>query len=124
MIETIFLMLLVVFACLGICDFIHMIVSAVLTPKVKTKKYSIVSLKSGFAAEQLRYFYDKINWYGGDFCDEVICLVDDLSDLETSACECYCYKGNIHLCRLDNLIAQINFLETGEFDEGQNSTKE
>ncbi len=122
MIKAIFLTLSVIFACLGICDFIHTVKSALSMPKIKPKKYCVVFLNSGCAAEQLKYFSDNYRWYGGEYYDELVGVIDDLSDIEASSCESFCYCGNIHLCRFENIIGQFNYLETGEFDEGKYST--
>ena len=116
MISGILFVLLTVFGCLGICDFIHIIRSAVLRPGVGTDKYFIVYLRPDAASDQLRYFSDKLRWYGSEFCDKLICIADDLSDVEASSCENFCYGGNIYLCRLENIKEQLNYLKTGESD--------
>lgn len=122
MIKAVLLTLCVIFACLGICDFVHAVKSALSLPKIKPKRYCVFFLNSGCAAEQLRFISDKHRWYGSEYCDELVGMVDDLSDVEAASLESFCYGGNVHLCRFENIIEQLNFLETGEFDEGQYDT--
>ena len=119
MIKGILFTLLVVFACLGFCDLFYILRSVLLAPGIKNKKYCVVFLKSGEAVNQLRFLSDKLRWYGNEFCDELIGIVDDLDDTQISECESFCYGGNIYLCRFENIIGQLSYLETGDFDEGQ-----
>ncbi|MBO4693216.1 MAG: hypothetical protein J5659_02330 [Clostridia bacterium] len=118
MIKGILFALLVVFSCLGLSDFIYTVRSAMLRPYRKIQDYCVVFLKPGIAKEQMRYYSHKMRWYGNAFCDKMIGIVDLLGDVEISSLESFCYGGNIYLCRLNNIFSQLNYLETGEFDEG------
>ncbi len=116
MIKAVLVTFLIVFACLGLCDCIHAVISVFLMPDVRTSRHCVVFLKPGCATEQLRWLSGELRWYGTEFCDDVIGVVDKLSDVEISACESFCYKNQVFLCRLDNLENQFNFLETGEIN--------
>ena len=117
MIKALLLTFAIIFAALGICDFIHTLRSGIMFPDIKTKKYCVLFLKSGHAVSQLRYFAFKIRWYGSEFCDGLIAVSDDLLETEYAACERFCYGLNIRLCRFENMDSVINELEIGVSDE-------
>ena len=117
MIKTLILTVAAVFACLGICDFLHTVKLFLLFPGIKTSSYCVVFLKGDYAIDQLRYLADKHRWYGDEYCGRIIAVADDLSDTQIAACERFCYGLNIYLCRFENIGPVINSFEVGEFDE-------
>lgn len=117
MIEAVLLTVAVIFAALGICDFIHTVRSLFLVPEVKTESFCVVFLKSGYAQDQLRYFAAKLRWYGNEYCNRIIAVTDGLSERDAALCEKYCYCSNICLCRLDEVQEKLDFI-IGETDEG------
>lgn len=117
MIEAILLTVAVVFAVLGICDFIHTVRSFFLFPEIKTESFCVLFLKDGYAQNQLRYFAAKLRWYGNEYCNKIIAVTDDLRDTEIAMCERYCYCSDICLCRLDEICEKLNFI-IGETNEG------
>ena len=122
MIKAIFLTLTVVFASLGICDFIHTLRSALLFPDVKANKYCVLCLKHGHAICQLRYYSFKLRWYGNEYCNNLIAVTDDLCETEIAACERFCYGSNIYLCCFNDISLLINRFEVGETDEERLNT--
>ena len=116
MIKAILLTLMVVFACLGISEFIHTIKSMCLYSGVKSNNYCILILRHGFSAGQLRYYAYKLRWYGNEFCDRIIAITDDLNESEIADCEKYCYGANIFLCNYSQMSLIINSFETGEIN--------
>lgn len=118
MIKAIFLTLTVVFASLGICDFIHTLKTIFLFPEVRVNSYSVLFLKSGHAVSQLRFFAAKLRWYGSEYCDRIIAVTNDLDDVEAAACERFCYGSNICLGRLEDICDKLNNFEVGVTDEG------
>ena len=118
MIDMIFLSVAVIFAALGICDFLHTVKSAFLFPGVKTESVCIVFLREEYALCQLRFFAAKLRWYGSEYCDKIIAVTDGLSETAASSCERFCYGANIYLCRFGELSEKLNCL-IGEADEGK-----
>ncbi|MBO4433239.1 MAG: hypothetical protein J5852_06905 [Clostridia bacterium] len=109
MIEAILLTLAVVFASLGICEFLHTVKTAFLFPGIKTKNYCILFLKTEYAVCQLRFFAAKLRWYGSEYADGIIAVTDELSKSELASCERFCYGANIRLCRfgdIENIIGE------------------
>ena len=113
MIEAILLTVAVVFAALGICDFLHILKTLFLFPGIKTENYSLVFLKRGYAICQLRFFAAKLRWYGDEYANGIIAVTDELSQSESALCERCCYGANIRLCSFNDLNNII-----GEIDEG------
>ena len=113
MIEAVLLTFAVVFASLGICDFLHTIKTVFLFPGIKTNSFCIVFLKPEYAVCQLRFFAAKLRWYGGEYADGVIAVTDKLSQSELASCERCCYGANIRLCRFSDIKKVI-----GETNEG------
>lgn len=116
MINTILLTVAVIFAALGICDFIHTVKAVFLYSGVKTENYCIIFLKRGSAIAQLRFFSYKLRWYGDEFCKRIIAVSDDIDSNEYAACEKFCYGENIYLCEFNAIPSLINSLSTGETD--------
>ncbi|MBO7519737.1 MAG: hypothetical protein J6T73_03065 [Clostridia bacterium] len=111
MIEAFLLTLAVIFASLGICDFLHTLKTALLFPGIRTKNYCVVFLKAEYAVCQLRFFSAKLRWYGDEFADGIIAVTDELNKSEIALCEKYCYGANIRLCRfcdINNTIGETN----------------
>lgn len=116
-IEAVFFTVIVIFASLGFCDIIHAVKSARLFPGVKSRNFLVLILKPGYAEEQLRFFSDKLRWYGSEFCEGVLAVTDGLDCIETAACERYCYGFGIRLVTLENISPVLNGFETDETDE-------
>lgn len=114
MVEAIFLTLAVVFASLGICDFLNTVKTAFLFPGIKTKCLCVVFLKAEYAICQLRFFSAKLRWYGSGFADGIVAITDELDPGEIAVCERYCHGANIRLCRFCDINNTI-----GETDETQ-----
>ena len=114
MIEALLLTFAVIFASLGVCEFLHTLKTAFLFPGIKTKSCCVIFLRTQYAICQLRFFAAKLRWYGSEFADGVIAVTDELSQNEIALCEKYCYGANIRLCRLGDIINKI-----GDKDEGK-----
>lgn len=119
MIKAIILTITVVFAALGLCDFIYTVKSMFFYSGVKSDNYLIVFLENGNAYSQLKYYSYKLRWYGDEFCDRIIALTDSLSEIELAECEELCYGTKIYLCHFKNIISVINSFKMGEIDEKQ-----
>ncbi len=118
-IEAVLFTAITVFAALGLCDIIHIIRAAFLMPDVKPKSFTVLFLKRGHAADQLRCFSEKLRWYGGEFCDGIAAITDELDSIETATCERYCYGSDIRLMTSENISALLDGFGIGETDEKQ-----
>lgn len=118
MIEAVFLVIAVIFAALGLCDFLHILKTVRLFPGIKTLSYCIIALREGYAQNQLRFFASKHRWYGNEYCDKIIAVTDDLEATELASCERYCYGTGIYLCRLGEIDGILKS-EIGETDVKQ-----
>ena len=118
MIEALLLTLAVVFASLGLCDFLHTLKTMFLFPGIKAESYCIVFLKPEHAACQLRFLAFKLRWYGSEFADGIIAVTDELSERERALCEKYCYGANIRLCRFCDINSVIGEKDEGRYNAG------
>lgn len=119
MVKAILLTITVVFAALGLCDFIYTVKSMCFYSGVKSDNCFIFFLRSGNAYGQLKYYSYKLKWYGDEFCDKIIALTDDISAIEMADCEKFCYGNKIYLCHFKDIKKVINSFGIGEIDEKQ-----
>ncbi len=82
-------------------------------PKVKISNYLIVTLKKGFAVNQLDFLWQKIKWHGDSFANGIIAVLDDLDDYEIFACNEFAKNKRIALC-FKNSLSKCSFLSQGE----------
>lgn len=124
MIKAILLTLTVIFAVLGLCDIIYTVKTMLLYSGVKSDNYLVVFLRKGYAYSQLKFYSYKLRWYGNEFCDRIIALTDNLSEMEIADCEELCYGTRIYLCNFVDIKSVINSFNIGETGEKQSDCDE
>lgn len=117
---AVFVVLILIFASLGICDIIHAVKSALLFPDEKPVCYCVINLKSGCALQQLKFLSERKRWYGSEFCDKIFAIGDSLDILEKSYCENFTYGSDIYVCDSDSLSGFINGIEFEEVNGKEN----
>ena len=106
MVKSIIIIVLFLFAISGICDFLFFLRKIIFTPKSKIKCYSVVFLTKDFALDELKYFWEKMRWYGGDFATMVIAFGDHLKAEEFEKCKKFCTGKSIILTTLEESIKE------------------
>lgn len=79
MAEAFLLTVITVLALLGLSEFVHMIISAVIRPKVHSKNYLIAVLSQEEAEQQLMLCMQQLRWYGKKYAGTLIAVTDELS---------------------------------------------
>ena len=87
------------FAVVGICEFVYMIKMFLYFPSIRTKNYSLIFLKKGFAIKQINFFWQKIIWHGEGYSIGIVAVADDIDEWEFSECQDYVKNKNIILYR-------------------------
>jgi len=84
--KVIFYGFVLIFAVLGLTDFIHFIVRKMLIERKETKNAKIVILKENTATCTLRFYLFENNWYGKTYSDKIIAITDGLSNETIDKC--------------------------------------
>ncbi len=98
MVKSILLMLLIVFAVLGLCEFICGLRIAFFYPGRRFKSYSILFLSKGNAVQELRYLWEKFRCHGEDYSHGILAINDSLEDKEIVSCRDFAADKKIIIC--------------------------
>lgn len=103
MIESVLLVIGVLLAVSGLCEFIHTVRLLFILPKKCNKGINLLWLKKGKAISQLKFAYEQIRWYGNTYADHIIAVTSDLDQEELEECKKYTENSDIILCPSDVL---------------------
>lgn len=98
MIETVLLAIGIILAVSGLCELIHTIRLAFLMPKKGSRGIIVIWLKSGIAAQQLRFADEQALWYGNTYADYVVAVTSELCEEELDTCRRLTADNDIILC--------------------------
>ncbi len=98
MIKSILLMLLIVFAVMGLCEFICGLRIAFFYPGRRFKSYSILYLSEGLAVQELRYIWEKYRCHGEEYSHGILAISDGLDDKEIISCYDFAADKKIIIC--------------------------
>lgn len=115
MVETILFILLLIFAVLGLCEFICGIRIAFFYPGRFFKSYTIVFLSDGHAIEELRYLWEKIRCHGDDFSQGILAITDTLGNKEIISCKDFAADKKIIVCSSLQISENLQQLSEGNF---------
>lgn len=113
MVKTLLLILLLIFAVSGLCEFIYFVKMLFYFPGKRVKTYTFVRLESGYALRQLEFLWQKIRWNGDSFSNGIIAMSENLETKEVMCCTEYIKGKNIILCSRKQLSEYINFAGEG-----------
>lgn len=92
-----------VLALLGLSEFVHIIISAVLRPKAPVKNYLITVLSAEAPEQQLMFNIQQLHWYGKKYAGKLIAVTDGLSVESENLC-CSRFKGDaVVFTKKDNI---------------------
>ncbi len=103
MVKTILLIVLLLFAVSGICEFIYMLRMLLCFPGKKFDNYILVNLKSKYAVKQLNFLWQKIRWHGDTYAVGIIATTDSLDISEIFQCSKYAKNKEIILCKSEEI---------------------
>ena len=100
---NVLLIIFLLFAVVGICEFVYILKMMLYFPKIRVRHYSLVILKSGYALRQLSYMWQKIKWHGDSFALGIIAVTDDIDEAEYFDCKKFAEQKNIILSNLASI---------------------
>lgn len=107
MIKTLLLIILIVFAVSGICEFIYALRLLFFRPKKPFKNYILIFLSDKYALKQLMFIWQKILWHGDNFGSGIVAITDDIDTKEILQCQEFAKGKNILLCEFNKLSKQL-----------------
>lgn len=110
MIKAFFIVVIMLFALLGLTEFIHGTAAHIYSEKGKNKTAYVVYLTEEKADEQLKYMVTQSVWMGEDFAERLVAVTDALSEETLCLIKDFAYKNDIILvpsCILSNVINAI-----------------
>lgn len=108
MIKSLLLILLIVFAVGGICEFVYILKMLFYFPNIRMNNYVLLVLQSGYALKQLNYIWQKIKWYGDEFAVGIVAVTDDIDVKELLTCKNFAKDKNIVLCKSELISSCTN----------------
>lgn len=113
MVESILLVLALLFAISGLCEFIFFVLALIFLPDIKFKTVSVVRLKPECYVQQIKFLRLKYRWYGHAFANKIVFLLDDLSKEQKQISE-YFSDSAFYFVYIEDLADLLNFIETQE----------
>ncbi|MBR5473345.1 MAG: hypothetical protein IKU82_05090, partial [Clostridia bacterium] len=113
---TILFVFLLVFAVLGITEFIYILSMMFYYPKTRTTSYAFIVLKNQYALKQLEFLWQKIKWQGDAFSVGIIAITDNIQQNELNKCFEFIVDKNIMLCTSSEIFK--SGLLQGELSNG------
>lgn len=92
-----------VLALLGLSEFVHIIISAVLRPKVPVKNYLITVLSAEAPEQQLMLNIQQMHWYGKKYAGTLIAVTDELSVETETLCRSRFKGDSVLFTKRDNI---------------------
>lgn len=92
-----------IFAILGLADFLHFIVLRFMSDGERALTYSVLILRKGDPEKQLCFAAEQMKWNGRFYADGVIALGDFLEENERNSCVETAKKYNIIFCSAEEL---------------------
>lgn len=108
MIKTLLLLMFIIFAVAGICEFIYILKMFFFLPKKQVISFSLFVLEPHTAVKQLSFMWQKIRWHGNAFAHGIIAITDRLDTKEQLLCGEYAKEKNIFLCSSNDILQNIN----------------
>ncbi len=84
--QTVFFLVVLVFAVLGFSEFLHIIKSFINSKNAKTGTTLFVDLKDGIAEKQVIYVCENSVWYGKRYADSVVFKTDGIDEKTRENC--------------------------------------
>ncbi len=89
--------IVLVFALLGLSEFLHILKLKTILPKGNPNVRVVVTLSEETAIKQLEFVCEQYLWLGVKYADEIIALAYDLSDETCFECEKFAKLNDIKI---------------------------
>ena len=107
MVKTVLLIVLLLFAISGICEFIYLLRMLLFFPGKQFDNYILVELQPNFSVKQLNFLWQKIRWHGNAYACGIIATTDKLSTGEIKKCNSFIKNKSIILCEFNQICKEI-----------------
>lgn len=98
MLKMILFAVLIVLACMGLAELLHLLRMCFIAPKTKVKTFMVVWLDGENAAQRLNYVGNQLNWLGRRYAEYRIAAYDALSPEDTATCSKIAQKYDMVYC--------------------------
>lgn len=103
MINTLLALATVLLAVSGICELIHGLRLIIISPKRISAPISVIRLKSGEAAAQIRYAVEQRKWLGPQYAQHIVAVASGISEAELAECQEIAGNNGVIICTLQML---------------------
>ncbi len=110
MIKSVLIVVCVLLAVSGLCEFIHTIRVAFCIPKKGRRGVMVVWLKPGICTQQIRFVSQQIEWYGSAYADHIIAVTSEVGDEELTECRALTENTDIILCPQEVLAHIVGYI--------------
>lgn len=116
MLKIILLAIVIVLACMGLAELLHLLWMAFIAPKSRIKTFSVVWLDGDDAARRLNYAGTQLNWLGRRYAEYRIAVYDALSPEDTAICSKLAQKYDMVYCPAE-LTGHVIYTLSGSLSE-------
>ncbi len=108
MIKTVLTIIVILFAVLGLSEFLHSLRLACFSLGPKRKTATVIVLDEDRAVEQLSYVISQSCWFGPQYSECIIAVTDSLSEETLRDCREYTKTSNVILVPNEYISNVIN----------------
>ena len=101
MLKAILFAVVIVLACMGLCEFMHLLKMLFLRPHTEVNTFLVVKLTGEETVKQLEYVGKQTAWLGKSFAKCTIAVYDSLSVEQTEQCAVAARKYDMIYCPLE-----------------------
>ncbi len=96
--KYVLLLVLLIFAMMGLAEFMHGLKLKLHVPKGRAATYSVLVLGGACPEQQIAYAAEQQRWLGHAYADRVVALDDALTGEQRSRCSAIAEREQVVLC--------------------------
>lgn len=116
MFKMILVAIVIVLACMGLAELLHLVWSCFIAPKSKAKTFMVVWLDGEEAVHRLNYAANQLNWLGRRYAEYRIAVYDGLSPEVHEYCGKLAQKYDMIYCPAE-VVGHIIYSLSGSVSE-------
>lgn len=119
MFKLILMAVVIVLACMGLAELLHLLWLCLIAPKSKAKTFMVVWLDGEDAARRLTYAGTQLDWLGRRYAEYRIAVYDALSPEDAAVCGKLAQKYDMVYCPAE-LTGHVIHTLSGSLSEENN----
>ncbi|MCQ2441241.1 MAG: hypothetical protein MJ076_05045 [Clostridia bacterium] len=98
MVKAVLIIITILFAVSGLCEFIHSLRLFFILPEKDRKSLCIIKLEPQKAVQQVKFVLEQSNWLGSLYAERIVAVCDGIDGAELEICRKMVEESEIMLC--------------------------